>query len=120
MTNEPTVYDFIGGLTVRTAALKMGARSTYSTKKIEFFVFPNGRKFLLEPDRASQVNLGFPPGLEGQSVRNLGPQIGKNSNVKSHWRLKDNHFSKLEVAEVSANGMLSVAEAIEILENLCG
>ena len=117
-SNEPTAYNFEGGRRLRGSAISLGARTSYSTKKIEFFHFPNGRRFLLEPDREDQVNLGFQPGLGGPIVASFNPVVGKNSNVKSHWGLPNNEFQKIIVAEASLPGSITVEDAIDLLNRV--
>lgn len=117
-SNEPTVYNFEGGVRLRQQAIRLGAITTYSTKKIEFFRFANGRKFLLEPDRDGQVNIGFVPGLAGRAIAELETTVGKHSNVKSHWGLPNIEFQKIVVAEVRSAGAITLADATALLTRL--
>jgi len=113
-TNQATVYDSAEGKALRQVAWKLGARPTYFTKKIEFFRFGNGRLFLLEPDRNGQVNLGFKPGF-GPAPAHPHIVVGKNSNVKSHWGLPTNEFSKLVVSDQGVPGAITTREAADLL-----
>lgn len=114
ITNQATVYDSHEGKVLKEAARSLGARTTYFTKKIEFFELPNGKVFMLEPDRDGQVNLGFKPGF-GPAPRHPLASVGKNSNVKSHWRLPNNEFVKVIVSDGAISSSITTADAIDLL-----
>ena len=113
-TNQATVYDSVEGKILREAARTMGAKPTYFTKKMEFFALPNGKVFLLEPDREGQVNLGFKQGF-GPMPKHPLAVVGKNSNVRSHWRLRTNEFIKLIVSDSGLVGAISTDDAVILL-----
>lgn len=113
-SNQATVYESEEGKILKRVARSLGAKTTYFTKKIEFFQLANGRRFLLEPDRGCQVNLGFKPGL-GPMQRHPLTTVGKNSNVKSHWGLPNNEFLKVIVSDGSVSSSISTGEAVDLL-----